>query len=942
MLRKGGRWRNPVRRFGHFAGSKNAAPGVQWGLRKTGTELAALDNRYDSWPGRVERESLWLLRLAMRLVRGEEHARELVQDTCVTALSRPPRNRRHPRAWLRRVMVNLVRQGARRIAVRGASRELEPHGEVHEDPPEGLLERDEVLVVLAEELDALEEPYQSTVKQHFLFGRSSVEIARRDSVPDGTVRWRLKRGLDRLRERLDARCRDRSAWVGALLVLLPRSESSPPATGRRIAVRSPFAGVALVVGMTATVLVVARALRIDSQRTSAREESASRAVPVAAAGNGASRPADEPRPMARERVALVSRDDPRAVVEDEASLDVDVVDADGRPLAEAEVQVAAPGSFTTRARTDASGRAAVPYSRIDIGAFGAPTARDRLTLRVRASGQAFPDVVSIDPAELPPGQALTLSSRGAATRLFGVVVDGSGRPVPDVPVTVFLDPNHRGAPGSWGEFRAPEVLGTHTDEAGRFAFPDRPLRRHILALSPPEHRMTMTMIEPAADGTLSGKLVLRDGGRVSGTVTLPDGRPAAGASVWYEPFMRGTEWARGTPGFHLDMHGFTHVVTADDEGSYELKGVPPGHRRVYAQAADQPDLITSCVLLVEGDAPVSWDAELQVSAPLRLRVVDVEGRPLAGWVLELTAQEVRAQAWRRRLETDHEGRALCHDAIGSTSVCVQAPEAPEVPVLTVELDPAASEQRIVVDLERAATLSGRVVASDGSPLRGELTLIPASGIPIPLSFDTSEGSFEARVEAGPYALMDVDPVAGRVTDLGVVRAPAVVDLTLRIPARAATWGPYPARLTYASPGQVHRVWEALPITRTLRVHSGLLALTMPSADGAFQTAWLYVEPGRQNVMDIEGLPGDVRVDLGPRCGRVTLTVRPDVENEPLGPGIERSARVWPARSGGVHHVRLATGDWTIEARSESGDSRSVRVSISGTTSGAISLDLQVQ
>lgn len=916
-----------------------------------------MDNRYDSWPGRVERESLWLLRLAMRLVRGEEHARELVQDTCVTALSRPPRNRRHPRAWLRRVMLNLVRQGARRGAVRGRQQEIGPDGAAYDEAPGGLLERDEILDLLAEELESLEEPFQSTVKQHFLFGRTSVEIARRDAVPDGTVRWRLKRGLERLRERLDLRCRDRSAWVGALVALVPRSELASPAPRDGGAGSLPRSAVGpLVAGIVGSVVLVGGALALARDRASRADGDRTFSTGVAGE-DGESRRLEARVAGVSTREAIALPGESTVAPGPTRRLDVTVLDAQGQALAGAELQVATPAGFEARARADANGRADIPFLAADLGAFGAPTARGRLTLRVRAEGQAFPDVVSLEPDALRAGQSLALVSQGVSTTIEGLVVGEDGQPVPEVAVTALLDANHRGAPGPWGEYRAPEVVSTRTDANGAFTFSGRPARPHVLALSHPDHRITMTLIEPGADGALRARLLLRSGCRVSGRVTHADGRPARGARVWYEPSMRGTEWAQGTPGFRLDMHGFTHVATADEDGRYDLRGVPSGHRRIYAQAAEEAREVASRRLHFSCTGAERWDVTLTETAPLRMRVTDPRGEPLAGWVLELRSRQGDEQTWRRRLETDDDGRATCFDVIGSTTVCVQAPDAPEVPVRTVQLEPADGEQPIVVDVGRLATLAGQVVECTGERPEGELFLLPrTASIPVPLEFDPRTGTFERRVEPGTYALMlssnekeplgcwlrDVELAPGALSDLGVVMAPPVADLAVRMPPAPPTHGPRPSRLTVGYPGGAWRVWEAPPQSRTLRVHSGLVALTAPAPGDLFQTAWLVVEPDRENLLDLEALPGWIQVDLGPQTGRVTLTVRPDVETEDLAPGVERNVVTWPVRARGVHVLRLPRGDWTIEARTDAGAVGTARVSVTGPLERTVHVDLRVR
>lgn len=65
---------------------------------------------------------------------------------------------------------------------------------------------------------ALPQPQRSTVLLRYFEGLEPSRIARRQGVPAGTVRSRLKRGLDSLRADLDRECGgDRQAWVAALL-----------------------------------------------------------------------------------------------------------------------------------------------------------------------------------------------------------------------------------------------------------------------------------------------------------------------------------------------------------------------------------------------------------------------------------------------------------------------------------------------------------------------------------------------------------------------------------------------------------------------------------------------------------------------------------------------------------------------------------------------------
>ncbi len=68
----------------------------------------------------------------------------------------------------------------------------------------------------------LEEPLRATVMLRYYEGLSGADIARAQGVPEGTVRWRLKRALDEVRARLDEEHRgDRRAWVALVAPLAP-------------------------------------------------------------------------------------------------------------------------------------------------------------------------------------------------------------------------------------------------------------------------------------------------------------------------------------------------------------------------------------------------------------------------------------------------------------------------------------------------------------------------------------------------------------------------------------------------------------------------------------------------------------------------------------------------------------------------------------------------
>jgi RNA polymerase sigma factor (sigma-70 family) len=157
----------------------------------------------------------WLRRLARRLAPSRARADDLVQDTYVVALRKaPPDDQLRP--WFRAVMRKLAwgqRRGERRRADREAGFSLTAPALTLAD---ALLDHGVDRERLTAALARLPEPFQSTIVQRFLQGRSCADIARREHVPAGTVRWRQSRGLELLRAELVPR-RQRTLWLVPIL-----------------------------------------------------------------------------------------------------------------------------------------------------------------------------------------------------------------------------------------------------------------------------------------------------------------------------------------------------------------------------------------------------------------------------------------------------------------------------------------------------------------------------------------------------------------------------------------------------------------------------------------------------------------------------------------------------------------------------------------------------
>ena len=80
------------------------------------------------------------------------------------------------------------------------------------------LDRARVLERLSAALVALDEPFRTAIVRRYLDGETAADDRARARRPAGTVRWRLKEGLERLRAALDD---STPRWRRALMPLLP-------------------------------------------------------------------------------------------------------------------------------------------------------------------------------------------------------------------------------------------------------------------------------------------------------------------------------------------------------------------------------------------------------------------------------------------------------------------------------------------------------------------------------------------------------------------------------------------------------------------------------------------------------------------------------------------------------------------------------------------------
>jgi RNA polymerase sigma-70 factor (ECF subfamily) len=661
-------------------------------------------------------EAGWLRALARSLVSDPATADDLVQETWLAALQHPPSVDRPLRPWLRTVLENFARMRRRGEGARVA-RERATAAEESRGADAELVDRVEEQRFLAREVLKLEEPYRSTLVLRFYEGLSSIAIAKRLGSNDNTVRWRLKRGLELLRERLDRRHGgDRGAWTALLAPLAPSGveplAAAKPAAAASYASAAAWLGAAALLGVLA-VLWFQRAERervqmplvaIDAPRSSIEEalDTASERVERASAS------------AAGARAPIVARATGR------------VVDRDGTPLANVEVRLpsASPARSTSNdeARPAREAATALETRTLSSGDFEFElTAQDvddaidelELALPGFAPRKVYAPVRG--GANLALGEIVL--TRTASLR--GSVVDASGEPLADAALQFEV------LGSRWISDREPpltEVLNTGlldwgatsataTDGDGVFEHRDLVPGYYRVWAHAPSFEVRCTAPLQVLEGARIdlAPLVLDKPAperTIRGLVLDADGVPVAGAQVEGLRSSLKREFFRGRAG--------AISTSTDARGHFELGAEPGGNYEVAARAGERfafaPWKVGSAGELQLVLSPRPWlelaftgfdpGGELQVwSGQSR----DELHSPLAS-VRRGDANLVQVESWRPFQLRIQRG---------------------EFDVLSETLDPERLPARLELDLPAPKTLAVLVTAY-GAPVRdASVVLTPA-------------------------------------------------------------------------------------------------------------------------------------------------------------------------------------------------------------------------
>lgn len=198
----------------------------------------------------------WIDALARHLVHGD--ADDSVQEVWIQAIRAAPTGGGNERSWLAKVLLNTIRNRIRTDTRR--SRREDSWGLEHAQvpTPEETSIRAEMQRRLATLVCELPEALRHVIYLRYVDEHQPTEIAKMLGIPAGTVRWRLKDAVDRLRTRLDEQeSGGRAAWSGLLTPSAATPRTAPIDRGRWLVTlgsRGPVVG--LIVAAAATLFAI--------------------------------------------------------------------------------------------------------------------------------------------------------------------------------------------------------------------------------------------------------------------------------------------------------------------------------------------------------------------------------------------------------------------------------------------------------------------------------------------------------------------------------------------------------------------------------------------------------------------------------------------------------------------------------------------------------------
>ncbi len=587
----------------------------------------------------------WLRELACRLV-GEAGADDAVQEVWLRASRRPPAGLESPRGWLwsalRSVHLRKVeRRDAAAARERSVALTLTGDGSMGEGLPSAdeMAERAEAQRLLVGAVLSLGEPERQTVLLHFFEGLTAAEISRRSAVPASTVRTRIARGVRLLRDRLDDGA---GGWPGGRAAWIPAVSLLAPPSGGVITPTLLTAGAAFMwklgISLVGLVLILWTGFQVFDVGSGGAvspplDVAGSTELAKGTAGGGGPLDGEAPLPVGDgERVEAgdlaAEPKEPAASVPEATGAEGivivgRVIDPNGRPVAGATVfegthsQVAMATRFAANPKRPNTQTGEEGLFRFEMESLGGAV------LCARAEGFADSDEYVLEPAVLADGKEITMRLRVGAT-VTGVVYGRDQQPIVGREVQVSsmgLGEYRKVVTGEGGRFELARL------NPGQWRSATYPSDQELLdAGEPADVASVMAQLKQAEFTLVDGEteevilgLVSVDAPHVHG-VLLHEGNPIGGLMQWY-PAARPTE---------------KMVSRANKEGHFEVDLPTPGEwiTHVNATGASSRGQRRFFHLAAGERREVKIDLR---GGRVGGRVVDAQGQPIKGVMLELRA-----------------------------------------------------------------------------------------------------------------------------------------------------------------------------------------------------------------------------------------------------------------------------------------------------------------
>lgn len=654
----------------------------------------------------VALHSGWMARLARGLLGDSAAADDVVQEAWLRRGEEPARP-----GYLAAIVRSLASRWRRSEGRRDVRERAAARGEALPSAAE-IAARSELAHVLAEAIDRLEEPYRTTLVLRYHDDLDAAEIARRAGIPAATVRARLKRGLETLRARLDAREGGRERWLAVLLPWTRGSLAPSAAVGGSLFL---LAGTKLALGsllVLGGLVFLWRAVASGPPRASTTMISAEEPPASGARASAAPVALVDSAPSGRQAVPAGAVPTAIAPASTLGSVAARVVDDLGAPLREARLRL---GHLPEAAAVaDGQGRVELVLERAELERLaeldssravrvevGAPGHRTRFLEPLLAEGRAvlqLGDVV-LEPGGSVHGRVVDEAGRAVegALVVYGMAFEVEAlaelaphRGPPDLDPAPFRDhePAVRATSGPDGSFHLVGVRAGHGRAWARTA-------TSLWAFSAP--------IGLRRGEEVAGiELVVRStpGAVITGMVVDPDGRALPGLELEFHDSQGMDGWLTGC----TDARGGFHF--APEWAAVDIRAASP--------AWEWEDL------LVGGLEPGSHDLVLafQPSRWLEVAVVDAAGAPVRdGKVTGLPGSgSTEHPLQRSESPLDAFGHARLRRPAEALRLRVEAPGYRAR--IVGPFDPAQVPEPLTVRLETVPALTGRVLGPDGSPAAG--------------------------------------------------------------------------------------------------------------------------------------------------------------------------------------------------------------------------------